>query len=464
MSGKGASGSETKKPNDPQVSKEESAPEDKEPKEATSEPEKKDLDKVEASTSSYRDMTNNNNRFDVSKLNITPFNGEGYSIWKWKLENLWEHLGLTKVIDGTATSIEDKDKTLCNMIFCQTLSDSQLLHIMHLKSPKEKWDRLTEIHDNSSADRKQQLLSTFFSLKMDDEEGMADFLSKVNAIKVKLEGLNESLSDATVIATVLSKLPSRFNLFVESWNQSTDSNKTLAVLESRLLRAEERLKALVPPSRSQVLMTTGGRLKGSKGSETSKCSKFNGECFFCKKRGHRKQDCRSFLSQSKNTRSKEDDGGSSACIMASGASLIGSGGNKLTWLADSGASRHMSPIKDWFNDYEEVLETVFTANGQPVACHGKGTIRVNSCGRPLDIQGVLHVPSLTHSLLSLSTVVERGHEVSLKNGKLTMVNGSGTLIAKGELKINSRMFTMDFSPMTQVNLVRNGQPSLTLWH
>ena len=38
-------------------------------------------------------------KFDVSKCNITPFNGDNYAIWKYKVETLLQHLGLGKVIE-----------------------------------------------------------------------------------------------------------------------------------------------------------------------------------------------------------------------------------------------------------------------------------------------------------------------------------------------------------------------------
>ena len=245
-------------------------------------------------------------KFDVSKCNITPFNGDNYAIWKYKVETLLQHLGLGKVIEEDTTDVKADQVTQVNVIFNATLTDSQLIHIMHLKTPHEKWEKLKAIHDQASSDRKQQLMSSLFSIRMDDDETVAGFLSRVNGIKYQLEVLEEKLSDTTVMALILSRLPAKFNLFVESWNQSEESVRTLVKLESKLLEAEGRINLKDPPANKNVLntfgsgrsgrggrgsgnFTRGGRETSQVGSDSDESMNFDGDCFYCKQHGHRKR-------------------------------------------------------------------------------------------------------------------------------------------------------------------------------
>ena len=76
------------------------------------------------------------------------------------------------------------------------------------------------------------------------------------------------------------------------------------------------------------------------------------------------------------------------------------------WCADSGASSHMSPHRDWFAEYKDHVIPVELADGNIIYSAGIGTVhfKPNLRGVPertVVLHHVLHVPGLSKSLLSV---------------------------------------------------------------
>ena len=74
------------------------------------------------------------------------------------------------------------------------------------------------------------------------------------------------------------------------------------------------------------------------------------------------------------------------------------------WLIDSGASYHMNPHREWFLEYQKY-------NGGGVFLEDDSTTKILGCGRVKlllkyvrirTLPGVLHIPKLARSLISVS--------------------------------------------------------------
>jgi hypothetical protein len=79
------------------------------------------------------------------------------------------------------------------------------------------------------------------------------------------------------------------------------------------------------------------------------------------------------------------------------------------WNADTGATSHMTPRREWFKSYGPSRVAIRVANGQVVYSAGVGTVEFTPVkdGRkmcPVIFSNVLHVPSLNQNLLSVLTL------------------------------------------------------------
>nr|CCA17572.1 putative polyprotein [Albugo laibachii Nc14] len=146
---------------------------------------------------------------------------------------------------------------------------------------------------------------------------------------------------------------------------------------------------------------------------------FNGNCFHCGKRRHKKDEC--FQLSKENERSNRND----HAFMAITAQ------NKNDWLLDSGASCHMSYDKAEFTSMRDLERPVkiSIANGTTVEAMRTGSIAVSlSNGKNVTIHDVLYVPYLDRRLLSIPAFVSRGLTVSFGNNWCEISSGYKMII------------------------------------
>jgi hypothetical protein len=104
--------------------------------------------------------------------------------------------------------------------------------------------------------------------------------------------------------------------------------------------------------------------------------------------------------------------------------------NHDVWLIDSGASYHMNPYREWFSEYEKYdggdvfLEDDSTTK---ILAHGRVKLLLKY-GRIRNLPGVLHIPKLARSLISVNKIDDA--RVDTVSGKNTckMVQGAMVLM------------------------------------
>ena len=79
------------------------------------------------------------------------------------------------------------------------------------------------------------------------------------------------------------------------------------------------------------------------------------------------------------------------------------------WNADTGATSHMTPHREWFKSYTPCSVPIRVANGQVVFAAGRGTVEFAPVKdsrnlRSVLFSNVLHVPRLNQNLLSVLTL------------------------------------------------------------
>ena len=253
-------------------------------------------------------------KIDLMKLNVQPFDGDDFTMWKWRMMNLLTFIGLASVIKSKEKVVTDGQKNQFNIIMMQALSSRQLLHIIHLDSPFEQWSKLLELHESTSADRLRQLTAEFFRIRMEAADELTSFLAKVKDLMAKLKDLGEPIKDTMAIACILDKLLPVFASFVVSWNQQESGKQTLSSLESKLLQEGTRLQGSCYRVRDpSMVMATG--------ISSNHLRDF--VCWYCGEKGHRKFSCLKFIEDKQhrclqNDKIKPGEGSRPAAAMSAG--------------------------------------------------------------------------------------------------------------------------------------------------
>ena len=241
---------------------------------------------------------------------------------------------------------------------------------------------------------------------------------------------------------------------------------------------------------------------------------FQGECFNCGQKGHRFFECKK-PNQDRDIRSKSHSdtyrgyrqsrargtfvGRGRGHLKKSGevrlaaedddsepdqkekmfvVGLLAKELEKSAWIVDSGASRHMTFKRSWFVNYIafRMPQKVRTANGDSIQALGYGDIVIQTIldkgTDQFTVKDVLLVPELTCSLLSVSTLLEKGMEVQFGEGKFKILDQEGKVCGQG-IK-SDRLFLLDCQvkiPKGHINfavevLISDAKVpvDLNLWH
>lgn len=300
------------------------------------------------------------------------------------------------------------------MVIGTTVGPTQVNHIKHCTTARQMWDALVDVHEQKTDAEKGRLNSMFWSFKIKNGEAIADAISRLNDIVMRLQNLDEKVTENTKIFRLIDALPAEYLSFSAAWNSTAASEKTFSNLRQRLITEEQRHGngQGTAPSESKALIVS------QRISQKCFCACNCGErpaaksfpldiktktkkviwCYSCKKEGHIKKDCPN------KQRSHQSD--ALACT---------SDGAKLPeWTLDSGATEHMSPNRAYFKNHKEfpIKRRVEVASGDLLMAHGEGDIEVmafdGSCWRRRTLMESLYVPDLKFNLFSLSRVLDRG--------------------------------------------------------
>jgi hypothetical protein len=92
-------------------------------------------------------------------------------------------------------------------------------------------------------------------------------------------------------------------------------------------------------------------------------------------------------------------------------SMIEGVSDNNVWYVDSGASNHMTSRGEWFRDTKDLKTPSFVETGDdtthPITQIGKVPLSMQD-GQMKYLKDVLHVPTITKKLVSISQMVEQG--------------------------------------------------------
>lgn len=396
--------------------------------------------------------------------------------------------GLLEVEDGTkvrpAANSEEWDKLdkKARCLIGLSLESAQVRQVMNLRTSAEMWNRLESLYELKNATSKHLLLQKFFEYKMDNDSSVAQHVAKIEEMARQLEELGHKQEEVTLITKVLHSLPSSFRNLISAWDSVPEGEQTMKNLLPRLMKEELLNKGLTDLNLDDA--DTGNALynkaknKGRQNNSKKHSNKdqiyqkkFKGKCHGCGKYGHKRAECNS----DKKTR---NDSQTNTAVLSNESHAFTATGCLTTinwnnvWIADSGASHHMTPRKEWFVEFKPLAKgkvMVMLENGDLVSAQGIGKIKTKSVVEgQLETHTLfnsLYVPELTRNLFSIGAATERGAKAEFTKNKLLM-KIKGKVRAIGH-RIADRMYQMDIEVVInaiEANVATTQEESLELWH
>lgn len=379
-------------------------------------------------------MSSNTNASSFN-TKLRKFDGKGFRVWARQLQLYLEVKDVWRaVLESAPTSLAlaaeesgggdqplhqlEIQQKLAMIIVFAALSDDIAAEVAEHPRPKAMLDALQKTHrhlcDTTVAALKREYLSFFLEHGGD----MIDHIRKTRLLIANLAGYKVVVSEGEKRSNFLQSLSPDWNGYVAAVEACTSFEKMLMNAASEAKRrANQDLRG-----------RRGGSGAGRSGSafavmQAKTPGKKMGNCFKCDKPGHFKNERRSKQSSSNGggSRNKEESG---FVFQASEHNA-----HEMQWIVDSGASSHMTGVRELLFDVVAKSDvSVNTAGGEKLTAMHRGKALLPLVGGgSCTLQGVLFVPGLKRSLVSLNKAGEAGLNTTFERDACTIARASGSL-------------------------------------
>jgi hypothetical protein len=205
-------------------------------------------------------------------------------------------------------------------------------------------------------------------------------------------------------------------------------------------------------------------------------------CNFCGIPGHIERHCQRFKAAQANARASSTSSSDSQSSkppsydhqcshVAITASLKCANTSELppdlSWIADTGATLHMTPHQQWFTDYKPHRIPICVANNAVVYSEGIGAIVIEPSDQlllPCKMTDMLYVPDLQNSLLLVLHLVSRHHFCIEIEGTSMSFTQQGSLQFTASICSNTAYLNVSTPPVAEAVLAAQTPLMQSLWH
>jgi hypothetical protein len=149
-----------------------------------------------------------------------------FNIWKVRVLNIFEENDL----DSFVTSVVEepnsnagrenfkKNQAKAKRIIFYSVKDNIMPVIAPLKTAKECFDTLTNLYEKKAPSQKRVLKNRLRTLKMEKDDTVASFFTKISQIRDQLLVIGVPVDDDDLVQTVVDGLPPAWEVFLSGVN------------------------------------------------------------------------------------------------------------------------------------------------------------------------------------------------------------------------------------------------------
>ena len=366
-------------------------------------------------------MSSSDSKMSVVQNSIKPFDGSGYSNWEFRVKLLLEHHGVLEVLSQTVPTdpVElDKFKKTdlkARNLLVNCLSDTVLEMIKSKTTAKEIIDTLKGTYLKSGVASQVQLQRKLRNMKFNGREPLNVYILEFEKTVSELKNAGGKIEDTEVISQLLASMPESYQSVVTALDVlfcQDNKSVTFDFVKSKLLFEETRQTKDEEETSSSAFVG-----QNTKRYEFRK-KKFPYRCYSCGKKGHKRSDCPGKSKANVTEKENEDE----VCFITteSGEALssqIKSG--SIEFVVDSGATNHLikSEFSKYLSDTKNVNFKIQVAKkGQGILGKIQGNLHLQTKqGQKILIRDVVVCDSLSHNLLAVRKLEERGLKLIFEN-------------------------------------------------
>lgn len=399
---------------------------------------------------------------DNTRVSFAKLNNGNYVAWKFRMKALLEREELWDVIVAVKPEEVDeqyaqwkKSDVKARATISLFIEDSQLRFVKKAETACDMWNNLMAHHEKATLSTQAMLLKQLVLINLEVIGDIEKYLERIENVFDRLDSSGVEISEQLRVIMLLRSLPRSYANFVTTLENRPDVELTMDLVVARLRSEYERqTETKAGPS--------GISVKEEKVHKADANVINDKKCFFCKKPGHFKRNCRKLtaLKNDKSSGESSKKSGSEQQQQAkkvqtenaqrqkpsvandpySGAVCFVAGGAiPGAWVIDSGCTCHMTNDREFFVEYKrDVVVDVTLADGTKTKSCGIGSgnvIGIDGNGKRIKItlERVLHVPTLEGGLISVRKLAEKGFTVVFKVNDCEIRDSEDNVIAVGEM-------------------------------
>lgn len=437
----------------------------------------------------------------LDALRIIKLTDANYPQWKMqitlslKAAKLWAYVSGTTArptVVADQAAWDDKDIE-AQALIASTLDEVQTHHVYNCNTSREMYDKLKDIHSDSSEMNKQQTMTTFLTYQVKPEQSLVSAFHEIENLVRSMTDMQMVIDPVTVVTKTVAALPdSKYQAFKKAWDSVPQASQTMPMLLSRfkkedLEQAQAKALKTPKPESSSKAYQTGQKSSGNNGKKKSIAErKKTSFCNNCGKKGHWAAECRGKkqpsapgngatgagnqqgASNQQGTSRDDSKPGTSKGSKRQGPSAFmfqSTPGDGCVFYADSGASSHMCGRREFFDMYEpfDVPQSLYLADLKSVNVVGSGQVHLlalmGDSWEPVILYDVLHVPG-SANLFSLSVMAKNKYIMVTDDKEVTFTHkefGTGPVA-----KLVNSLYVMQFQRPHYAHLTKDEKTQL--WH
>lgn len=198
-----------------------------------------------------------------TRRNITPFNGEKYSIWKMRIQAL------------KRTADWNKKERLAKGAIIEHLSDATLGFATSNDTARSIIRKLDSLYERQSLATQLAIEKKLIIFKFKEDIPLTKHFMIFDEMIVELQAAGETLKETSKIARLLLTLPTTYDPVVTAIQTIADDKLTLAFVKTRLLDYEINLRNEINNTSGKVLQTEVQQQSKSQKQNNGTGKKFN---------------------------------------------------------------------------------------------------------------------------------------------------------------------------------------------
>jgi hypothetical protein len=382
-----------------------------------------------------------------------------WSSWKARMVFVLEDLELWDIVEAVVPAIPVTAPILVaeyrkrNNKAKRTISDAVRDHIIPHVTGKthayQMWASLCKLYESSNENRKMVLHDRLRGIHMLKDESVTSFLGRFTQIRDELGAVGEVVEPNSLVRQALNSFTKPWGPFVRgivarealpTWERMWDdfvqeqirlASEAFGQRQQQQQQTGQGEEDLALWAKSKKKVGRGGRQGPKTGGlpQRSGGAKSNSgqgrdmskvKCFVCKKFGHYAGQCPNRKKKKGGTAATAEETDFQTQFQKECAFHVCCSSVEYSphiWYIDSGASSHITGIREHFSDLRdtEVRIDISLGDNRIVTVAGIGTVSFRRENLPpISFTDVLFIPGMKKNLISVSTLHDRGFEVSFR--------------------------------------------------